>query len=82
MKVISTQEYFNMGIDDLLATDENTYTKEEKLLFDDGIKVTFFDSEKEFEQEKNDFEEWYKEDKLEVKAIVKTINERVAVILI
>ncbi len=82
MDIISTQDYFNTSVDDLLATDKYTYTKEERLLFDDGLNVTFFDDIREYREEEVDFEKWYKEKGYEVKAILKTINERIAVVLI
>ena len=58
------------------------YTREECKILDDGIKITFFDSAKEYEEEKEDFVKWINgwDSRLELKAELLTINERVAVV--
>lgn len=79
----TTQQYFNLTIDELLAIrNEYGYTKEECLLFDDGVEIVFFDSEKELAEEKQDFDSYLKSKEYEIKETVKTINKRIAVILI
>lgn len=51
--MIKTTEYFNMSADELLEIrNEYGYTREECKILDDGIKVTFFDSLEEYEEEK------------------------------
>lgn len=77
----TTQEYFNMTIDDLLEI-RNEYTREECRLFDDGEEVIFFDNENEFAEEKEDFKKYLNSKNFEIKETLKTINERIAVILI
>ena len=78
----TTIEYFNLSMDELLVTNEYGYTKEENLLFDDGLRVLFFDDEKELKTEKTDIEAYMNTYNYEVKTILKTINERIALILI
>lgn len=79
----TTQEYFNLTMDELLTIrNEYGYTKEECLLFDDGSEIVFFDNEKELENEKEEFNNYIQSKEYEIKETVKTINERIAVILI
>ena len=79
----TTQEYFNLSLEKLLEIrNEYGYTKEECLLFDDGAEIVFFDSEKELENEKEEFNNYIQSKEYEIKETVKTINERIAVILI
>lgn len=79
----TTQEYFNLTMDELLTIrNEYGYTKEECLLFDDGVEIVFFDNEKELENEKEEFNNYIHSKEYEIKETVKTINERIAVILI
>lgn len=81
--VKTTQEYFNKTIDELLKIrNEQGYTKEECLLFDSGLEIVFFDNEKEMEKEKEEFDNYIRSKKYEIDNILKTINERIAVILI
>ena len=75
----TTQEYFNMGIDELLETDTDGYTREERKIFDAGFKVYFFDSEKEYHKEKQSCIEWYKNAGFKPVLVLKTINERIAI---
>lgn len=81
MNIKTTQQYFGLSTDVLLVTDEYTYTKEEKLLFDEGLKVTFFDDMQELEGEKEEFEKWMNEQEFEYKVILETVNGRIAVVL-
>jgi hypothetical protein len=71
-----------MTSDELLKTNKGWWTKEECKLLDEGVKVTFFDSIEEYDQEKQDYEKWIKDynSDLELKAELLTINERVVVI--
>ncbi len=80
--MIKTTEYFNMSIDELLTTRDSGYTREECKIFDDGLKVTFFDSIEEYEKEKEDHHKWVMtcDSRFELKAELLMINERVAVI--
>ena len=79
----TTQEYFNMTIDELLkANKESGYTIEECLLFDSGLQIVFFDSEKEMQSEQEQFNQYIQSKKFEIKDTVETINKRIAVILI
>lgn len=78
-----TTDYFNMSVDELLTIrNEYGYTREECKIFDDGIKITFFDSVEEYEKEKEDYKNWINscDSRLELKAELLTVNERVAVI--
>lgn len=78
----TTQEHFNLTVEELIDHDLTEYTTEEKLLFDSGLEVVFFDDEKEFKEEREEFEEYLISKEYEVKEILRTVNERVAVILI
>ena len=52
------------------------------MLFDDGAEIVFFDNEKELENEQQEFSNYIQSKDYEIKETVKTINERIAVILI
>jgi hypothetical protein len=79
----TTKEYFNLTTEELMEIrNEYGYTKEECLIFDDGLEIVFFDDEKEMKEEEKEFNEYMKEKKYEVKAILETVNERLAVILV
>jgi len=81
-KMKTTQEYFNLTVDQLLDTNVNGYTKEENLLFDDGLEIVFFDSQNEVNEEQEEFNSYINSKGYEIKSIVKTINERIAYVLI
>lgn len=81
--MIKTTEYFNMSIDELSEVrNKYGYTKEDCKIFDDGIKVIFFNNIEEYEKEKEIYKNWIKEhdSSLELKAELLTINGRVATI--
>lgn len=80
MNYQSTESFFNLTSEELLATNDSGYTKEENMLFDSGIKVTFFDDTKEFFNEHDTFIKWLRENKLEIEFMLRTINERLVVI--
>jgi hypothetical protein len=83
--MIKTTDYFKMSIDELLQIrNDYGYTREECKIFDDGIKVTFFDSVEEYEKEKEDHQQWVKscDSRLELQAELLMINERVAVVYV
>lgn len=77
----TTIQYFNLTIDELLNSNENGYTKEENLLFDSGLEVVFLDDEKEFQEELNGIKEHMELRGYETMETLKTVNERIAVIL-
>lgn len=78
----TTMEYFNKSLDQLLVTNEYGYTKEENLLFDDGLEVIFFDNKEEQQDEQQEFNEYIQSKDYEIKTTLKTINERIAIVLI
>ncbi|WP_299831350.1 hypothetical protein [uncultured Metabacillus sp.] len=78
----TTSEYFGLSHEELLQTKDHSYTKEENLLYDEGLNVTFFDDLKECEQEKETFQNWINERNFEVKTVLETINGRIAFVLI
>jgi hypothetical protein len=81
-KAITTQEYFNMNMDQLLEiNNEYDYTKEECKIFDEGLEVIFLDDEQELEKEKEEINTYILNKGFEVKAKLLTINERIALIL-
>lgn len=76
-RIKTTQEYFGLTVEELVGTwNEQGYTPEELKLFDDGKKVIFYDDEQEMNEYKEETERY------EIKAILKTVNERIAVVLI
>lgn len=79
----TTMEYFKMSIDELLQDRGHGYTREECKLLDEGLKVTFFDDMKEYEQEKEECIKWHKENfDMDLKTTLLTINERVAMVFV
>lgn len=83
MEVKKSTEYFGLSVDELVGDwNEQGYTREECKLFDDGLNVTFFDDMEELEEEAEQFSGWLEEKGLEVKALVETVNERIAVVSI
>ena len=82
MNIRTTQEYFNLNVDQLIDNDLTEYTKEEKLIFDEGLEVVFFDDEKEMKGEQKELDQYIKSKRYEVKAMLKTVNGRISVILI
>lgn len=83
MEVKKSTEYFGLAEDELLEEwNEHGYTREECKLFDDGLNVTFFDDMEELETEAEQFSEWLESQRYEVKALVETVNRRIAVVSI
>ena len=80
--MLTTKEYFNLSSDNLLQDgNRHGYTKEECLLFDSGLEVVFFDNEGEMAAEQEEFNAYIQSKNFEVKIILLTINERIAVVL-
>ena len=77
----TTEEYFKLSSDELLEVKEDGFTKEECKLFDEGLEIVFFDSKEELNEEKEELNQYVESRRYEVRAILKTINERLAVIL-
>jgi hypothetical protein len=79
----TTKEYYNLTIDELLTIKPNNYdyTKEENLLFDEGEEIIFFDSEIELQKEEAQLNDYINSKRYDDVKILKTINERLAVIL-
>ena len=77
----STEEFFKLTVDELLVINDSGYTKEENLLFDQGLKVTFFDNPIEFLEELDDLQNWLSEQDMAIEIALRTINERIAVII-
>lgn len=78
----TTREYFKNNLIDMLETNQHGYTREENLLFDEGLEVVFFDDEEEMKEEQKELQEYMQRKRYEIKETLKTINERIAVILI
>jgi len=77
----TTTEHFNLTTDELLVSNENGYTKEENLLFDSGLEIIFLDNDNEFSMELEGIKEHMKPKGYGTMDTLKTINERIAVIL-
>ena len=80
--MLTTQKWFDLSMEQLLETDNNDYTKEENLLFDSGVEVIFHDNIEEMKAEREAVQKHVEEKGYEVKWILKTINERIAIVLI
>lgn len=81
--IVSSTDYFKLSKAELLEVrNEYDYTREECKLFDDGLNVTFFDSKDEMMEESEEFLNWLEDKKLELKAIIRTVNGRIAVVSI
>lgn len=79
----TTQEYFGLSLDELLEIrNEYGYTREECKLYDEGLEIVFFDSEKEFQDEEEQFKKYMESKRYEIKVKLKTINERLAIVLV
>ena len=77
LNIQTTQEYFGMTTEQLAEVrNEYGYTREDCKILDDGLKVLFYDKLESIENE-NDLSYT----RLEMKAILKTIDNRYAVIL-
>jgi hypothetical protein len=78
-----TTEYFKMKENELLELrNEYGYTREDCKIFDEGLKVTFFDNVNQYEQGIEEEKQWTKNynPDLEIKTELLTVGERVAVI--
>ncbi len=75
----NTTEYFQKTAEELLTVKDNSYTKEDCLLFDEGLLVHFCDDEEEFK----DFlsNQSVCMPKLDFKVALKTVKGKIAVIL-
>ena len=83
MEVKKSTEYFGLAENELLEEcNEHGYTREGCKLFDDGLNITFFDSMEKLETEAEQFSEWLESWGYEVKALVETVNRRIAVVSI
>ena len=85
-EIKTTQEYFNMTIDELLET-KDYGTKEECKILDDGIRIVYYDSIKELERDKDNLLEFMRKSPnpyywIEIKSVLLTINKRLAVVLV
>lgn len=80
--MLNTQKWFKLSIDELLETNSDGYTKEERLLFDNGLEVIFFDDIEEMKSERENLMKYNNEKNYDIKLILKTINERIAIVLV
>lgn len=77
MEIKTTAEYYRLSHDELLEDldVQGLDTKEEYLLSEEGKAVIYYD-------DVEDMEEWkHEREKDEIKVVLKTINERIAVII-
>lgn len=79
-KIKTTQEYYDMTIDELLVTREYG-TREECNLIYEGLEVVYYDNVEEMEEDKDNLTVYINGKHYEIKVVLKTINERIAVIL-
>lgn len=82
MDIKKTTEFFGYTIDELLKFDNLGGTIEEDLLFGHGENVAYFDDLKEYEFEKEMFEQWMAGYNYKVKQVFQTVNERLAFVLV
>ena len=79
MKVQTTTKYFGMSADDLSeAINDYGYTREECKILDEGLEVTFFEHRKSIDEK--DIKEYTNRTRMELKAILRTTDNRYAVI--
>lgn len=80
--MIKTTERFKMGIDELLVVNkESGWTREECKIYDDGLEIVWYDNEQEMTEDKAQLEEYLQQKGYEIKHVLLTINERLAVVL-
>ena len=76
----TTLEYFGMNREQLAEIrNEYGYTREDNKIFDEGLKVHFFEHFDSINDE--EFKSYLKSSDMELKVILKTIDDRFAVIL-
>ncbi|WP_336769692.1 hypothetical protein [Bacillus bombysepticus] len=76
----TTQDYFNKTTEELSVDRGNNYTREDCLVLDDGLQVHFYEKENSL---KESIEYYLNENnsRLEIKAVLKTIDNRYALIM-
>lgn len=80
--MIKTTEYFKMGIDELLSTNkESGWTREECKIYDDGLEIIWYDNEQEMAEDEEKLSEYMNRKEYDIKHVLLTINERLAVVL-
>lgn len=80
--MIKTTEYFNMAIDELLVVNkESEWTREECKIYDDGVQIAWYDSEKEMVEDEENLQQYLDRHDLCIKQVLLTINERIAVVI-
>lgn len=71
MEIIKTTDYFNKTIDELSELrNDNTWTREECLICDDGLKVCFYSTLENLESNYEETTNYYKSIRLELKAVL------------
>lgn len=79
MKVQTTTKYFGMSADDLSeVVNDYGYTREECKILDEGLEVTFFEHRKSIDEK--DAKSYAERKRMELKAILRTTDNRYAVI--
>ena len=76
----TTQEYFGMGKNELLAV-KNGDSQEELLVGTLGSEAVYYANEKDYKEDKKDFEEYKEKEELEEKETLRLVDGRIAVVL-
>lgn len=81
LNVQTTQEYFGMTTEQLSEVrNEHGYTREDNKMLDEGLEVHWYDDLKTIEDETEEMQSYLKESGMELKAILKTVNNQYVVI--
>lgn len=79
IKVITTTKYFGMSAEDLEEVkNDYGYTREDSKILDEGVDVTFFDRRGSIKED--EIQDYSKQTGLKLKAILRTTDNRYAVI--
>ena len=71
MKIIKTTEYFNKSIEELSELKhDGTWTKEECLICDDGLKIVFYSALENLQADYEKTVNYHKSIELDVKAVL------------
>ena len=71
MEIIKTTDYFNKSIEELSELrNDGTWTKEECLICDDGLKIVFYATLEHLQKDYEETVSYYKSIRLEVKAVL------------
>lgn len=80
MRKVKSEDFFGLTESELLQDDDQGCTNEENMLSREGRNVTYFDDIAEYEEEKKELLRWASEKGYSCKALIETVNHRIAVV--